>query len=37
MDVLLDPTRAAVSIELRCVTSEAIFGVLAATVLEANT
>ena len=35
MDVLLDPAKEARAVVLRCVTSEAIFGVLAATVLEA--
>ena len=34
MDVLLDPTHKVREIELRCVTSEVVFGVLAATVLE---
>ena len=34
MDVLLDPTHKPRDVELRCVTSEAIFDALAATVLE---
>ena len=36
MDLLLDPSRVTTKITLRCVTSEAIFGILAATVVDAH-
>ena len=35
-DIILDPTRKVESIELKCVTSETIFGVMGITVLEAE-
>lgn len=36
IDVVLDPTKAVESFEFRCVTTESLFGILGATMLEAD-